>query len=51
MISMNSLILQYSEYNPRYFEEPEKYKPARWYGDGATEPEAEFSAFSIGLSS
>lgn len=34
------------QYNPRYFDEPEKYKPSRWYGI-ANESEA-FSAFSIG---
>lgn len=34
------------EYNPRYFEEPEEYKPSRWYNI-SSESEA-FSAFSIG---
>ncbi|KAG6841505.1 hypothetical protein C0991_010363 [Blastosporella zonata] len=34
------------QYNPRYFDEPEKYKPSRWYSI-STESEA-FSAFSIG---
>ncbi|GLB42270.1 putative cytochrome P450 [Lyophyllum shimeji] len=34
------------QYNPRYFDEPEKYKPSRWYGI-SNESEA-FSAFSIG---
>ncbi|CAA7270197.1 unnamed protein product [Cyclocybe aegerita] len=34
------------QYNPRYFDEPEKYKPSRWYGV-SNESEA-FSAFSIG---
>jgi len=33
------------QYNPRYFEEPEKYKPSRWYG--LTNDEA-FSAFNLG---
>lgn len=35
------------QYNPRYFSEPEKYQPSRWYGD-ATSPDAEFSAFGFG---
>lgn len=36
----------YAEYNPRYFDEPEKFKPSRWSG---ISPESEaFSAFSIG---
>ncbi|KAF8155579.1 cytochrome P450 [Crassisporium funariophilum] len=35
-----------AEYNPRYFDEPEKFKPSRWYGVPA-ESEV-FSAFSIG---
>ncbi|KIM86789.1 hypothetical protein PILCRDRAFT_64934 [Piloderma croceum F 1598] len=35
------------QYNPRYFPEPEKYKPSRWYG-AKTSAEVEFSAFSIG---
>lgn len=34
------------EYNPRYFDEPEKYKPSRWYGLSNDEV---FSAFSIGM--
>jgi len=34
------------EYNPRYFDEPEKFKPSRWNGV-ASESES-FSAFSIG---
>ncbi|GLB42782.1 putative cytochrome P450 [Lyophyllum shimeji] len=34
------------QYNPRYFDEPEKYKPSRWYCI-SNESEA-FSAFSIG---
>ncbi|KAG6812865.1 hypothetical protein H0H92_015793 [Tricholoma furcatifolium] len=34
------------QYNPRYFDEPEKYKPSRWYTI-SSESEA-FSAFSIG---
>lgn len=34
------------QYNPRYFDEPEKYKPSRWYGI-SNDSEA-FSAFSIG---
>ncbi|KAG6901989.1 hypothetical protein C0995_005948 [Termitomyces sp. Mi166 len=34
------------QYNPRYFDEPEKYKPSRWYNI-SSESEA-FSAFSIG---
>lgn len=34
------------EYNPRYFEEPDEYRPSRWYGK---ENEAEaVTAFSIG---
>jgi len=35
------------QYNPRYFPQPEKYKPSRWYG-AKTSAEVEFSAFSIG---
>ncbi|KAK0474149.1 cytochrome P450 [Armillaria novae-zelandiae] len=34
------------QYNPRYFEEPEKFKPSRWHGI-SNESEA-FTAFSIG---
>ncbi|KAG6829041.1 hypothetical protein H0H87_012774, partial [Tephrocybe sp. NHM501043] len=34
------------QYNPRYFHEPEKYKPSRWYSI-SNESEA-FSAFSLG---
>lgn len=34
------------EYNPRYFDEPEKFKPSRWYGVPA-ESEV-FTAFSVG---
>lgn len=33
--------------NTRYFPEPEKYKPSRWYG-ATTAPEPEFTAFSFG---
>ncbi|KAL0960014.1 hypothetical protein HGRIS_011664 [Hohenbuehelia grisea] len=34
------------QYNPRYFDEPEKFKPERWYG---VAPESEgFTAFSVG---
>ena len=35
-----------TEYNPRYFDEPEKYRPSRWYGISNDEA---FSAFSIGM--
>ncbi|KAG5634271.1 hypothetical protein H0H81_002585, partial [Sphagnurus paluster] len=35
------------QYNPRYFPEPEVYKPSRWYGLANADSEA-FSAFSIG---
>lgn len=34
------------QYNPRYFDEPGKYKPSRWYGV-SNESEV-FSAFSVG---
>ncbi|KAF9010234.1 cytochrome P450 [Cyathus striatus] len=34
------------QYNPRYFDEPNDYKPSRWYGV-SNESEA-FSAFSVG---
>ncbi|KAF9448129.1 cytochrome P450 [Macrolepiota fuliginosa MF-IS2] len=34
------------QYNPRYFDEPEKFKPSRWHGVPA-ESEA-FTAFSVG---
>jgi len=33
--------------NPRYFSEPDEYKPSRWYG-AKNSSEVEFSAFSIG---
>lgn len=36
------------EYNPRYFDRPEEYRPSRWHGL-SNESEA-FSAFSIGKS-
>lgn len=39
----------YAEYNPRYFDEPEKFKPSRWYGLSSSDSEA-FTAFSIGVS-
>ncbi|KAF8068982.1 cytochrome P450 [Lyophyllum atratum] len=32
--------------NPRYFDEPEKFKPSRWYG--VTNESEAFSAFSVG---
>jgi len=34
------------QYNPRYFDEPEKYKPERWYG--ITAESESFTAFSVG---
>ncbi|KAF9544260.1 cytochrome P450 [Agrocybe pediades] len=34
------------QYNPRYYEKPEEYRPSRWYGVG-NESET-FTAFSIG---
>ncbi|KAJ7927562.1 cytochrome P450 [Mycena leptocephala] len=34
------------QYNPRYFEDPEMYKPSRWYGL-PTDSE-QFTAFSVG---
>ena len=34
-----------TEYNPRYFDKPENYKPFRWYGISNDEA---FSAFSLG---
>ncbi|KAF8135993.1 cytochrome P450 [Mycena galopus ATCC 62051] len=34
------------QYNPRYFEDPEKYKPSRWYGLPADSEQ--FTAFSVG---
>ncbi|KAG7441096.1 cytochrome P450 [Guyanagaster necrorhizus] len=34
------------QYNPRYFDEPEKFKPSRWHGI-SNESEA-FTAFSVG---
>lgn len=37
----------HTEYNPRYFDEPEKYKPSRWYGMRSQDSE-EFTAFSVG---
>jgi hypothetical protein len=40
------LLIILEEYNPRYFDEPERYKPSRWYGV-SNESEA-FSAFSLG---
>ncbi|KAG6898860.1 hypothetical protein C0993_003485, partial [Termitomyces sp. T159_Od127] len=40
----SNLLLE--EYNPRYFEKPEEYKPSRWYNI-SSESDA-FSAFSIG---
>ena len=37
-----------AEYNPRYFDEPEKFKPSRWYGVPADSEM--FTAFSVGES-
>ncbi|CAK5274668.1 unnamed protein product [Mycena citricolor] len=35
-----------AQYNPRYFDEPEKFKPSRWHG---LPPDSEqFTAFSVG---
>jgi len=34
------------QYNPRYFEEPEKFKPSRWYG--LPSDSELFTAFSVG---
>ncbi|KAF8138095.1 cytochrome P450, partial [Mycena galopus ATCC 62051] len=34
------------QYNPRYFEDPETYKPSRWYGLPADSEQ--FTAFSVG---
>ncbi|KDQ31693.1 hypothetical protein PLEOSDRAFT_1061813 [Pleurotus ostreatus PC15] len=34
------------QYNPRYFDEPEKFKPSRW--DGVSNESEEFTAFSFG---
>ena len=39
-------LLHSLELNPRYFSEPEKYKPSRWYG--LPSDSEVFSAFSIG---
>ena len=35
-----------TEYNPRYFDEPEKYKPSRWFNISNDEA---FTAFSVGM--
>ncbi|KAJ7485346.1 cytochrome P450 [Mycena latifolia] len=35
-----------TQYNPRYFEDPQKYKPSRWYGMPADSEL--FTAFSVG---
>ncbi|KAJ6488014.1 cytochrome P450, partial [Mycena sanguinolenta] len=35
-----------AHYNPRYFEDPEMYKPSRWYGLPADSEQ--FTAFSVG---
>ena len=40
-------LLHSLELNPRYFSEPEKYKPSRWYG--LPSDSEVFSAFSIGV--
>lgn len=37
-----------AEYNSRYFDEPGKFKPSRWYGVPADSEM--FTAFSIGES-
>ncbi len=39
--------MRFLEYNPRYFEEPEKFKPSRWYGVPAESDM--FTAFSVGV--
>jgi hypothetical protein len=44
--SQNSLSYLPTEYNPRYFEDPAKYKPSRWYGLPADSEL--FTAFSVG---
>src|ERR1700733_9098900 len=44
----STLMPTYSEYNARYFDDPEKFKPSRWHG---VENESEaFTAFSVGSS-
>lgn len=40
------LTINITEYNPRYFDQPNEYRPSRWY-EVSNESEA-FSAFSIG---
>jgi len=35
------------QYNPRYFDSPNEYRPSRWYGVSSDSSEA-FTAFSIG---
>ncbi|KAJ2933974.1 hypothetical protein H1R20_g3143, partial [Candolleomyces eurysporus] len=35
------------QYNARYFDEPEKFKPSRWYGLSLNDADA-FTAFSVG---
>ncbi|KAJ2933973.1 hypothetical protein H1R20_g3142, partial [Candolleomyces eurysporus] len=35
------------QYNPRYFDEPEKFKPSRWYGLSLSDTDA-YTAFSVG---
>ena len=39
-------LIQIIEYNPRYFDEPEEYKPSRWHNISNDEA---FSAFNIGM--
>ena len=41
-----ALLLHSIELNPRYFPEPEEYKPSRWYG--LPSDSELFTAFSIG---
>lgn len=37
------------EYNPRYFPEPEKFKPSRWHEQEKNSLPDAFTAFSVGV--
>jgi len=47
-IAFVSQIYQSTDYNPRYYDEPEKYKPSRWYKSDSRELSDSFTAFSTG---
>lgn len=38
----------FQEYNPRYFPDPNAFKPSRWYEQETTDKSDMYTAFSVG---